>query len=158
MRRRDTARIILVNELERVLLVRYEELVPADPRLTGPMSFWVPPGGGVMDGESFEAAVVGEVEEETGVRIPVDGLQWIWIRDHQLMHEGKLKHFHERYFVLNVRTPARLYNRTDEPILDMHWWSRDEIERSSETFFPQGLAGLLGDAIAGRYQRTPIAI
>lgn len=158
MLRRDTARIILVNELERVLLVRYEELVPADPRLSGPMSFWVPPGGGVMDGESFEAAVVREVEEETGVRIPVDGLPWIWIRDHQLMHEGKLKHFHERYFVFKVRTPDRLRNRTDESILDMRWWSCDEIERSSETFFPQGLAWLLPEVIAGRHPAKPIAI
>lgn len=158
MRRRDTARIILLNEQERVLLVRYEELVPADPKLTGPMSFWVPPGGGVIDGETFEAAIVREIEEETGMALPAGRFPWIWTRDHQLMHGGELKHFHERYFVARVETPSRMWNRTDEPILDMEWWSRDEIERSNETFFPKGLAGLLSDAIAGRYPTTPIAI
>lgn len=158
MCRRDTARIILLNEQERVLLVRYEELVPADPKLTGPMSFWVPPGGGVMEGETFEAAIAREIEEETGMEIPVDALPWVWTRDHQLMHQGELKHFHERYFVLKVQPPERLHNRTDEPILDMRWWSCDEIERSSETFFPQGLINVLPDAIAGRYPANPIAI
>lgn len=158
MRRRDTARILLINEQERVLLMRYEELVPSDPRLRGPMSFWVPPGGGVMEGETFEAAIAREIEEETGMEIPAASLPWIWTRDHQLMHQGEPKHFHERFFVLKVQTPRRLHNRTDEPIQDMRWWSRDEIERSSETFFPQGLARLLSDAIAGRYPAKPIAI
>lgn len=138
--------------------MRYEELVPADPTLTGPMSFWVPPGGGVMDGETFEDTIAREVEEETGVRIPVHCLAWIWTRDHQLMHQGELKHFHERYFVSRVRTPSRLHNRTDEPILDMRWWSCEEIARSGETFFPQGLAALLPDAIAGRHRASPLAI
>lgn len=158
MRRRDTARILLINEQERVLLMRYEELVPSDPRLTGPMWFWVPPGGGVMEGETFEAAVAREVEEETGIELSSRPLPLIWTRDHQLLHEGELKHFHERYFVSKVGTPARLHNRTDEPILDMRWWSCDEIDCSAETFFPQGLAKLLPDVIAGRYPPKPIAI
>ncbi len=158
MRVRNTARIILLNELDRVLLVRYEELVPADPKLTGPMSFWVPPGGGVMEGETFEAAIAREIEEETGMWIAVDALPWIWTRDHQLMHQGELKHFHERFFVLKVRTPDRLHNRTDEPILEMRWWSGDNIKRSRDTFFPQGLGGLLSDVVAGHYPAAPIAI
>lgn len=154
---RNAARIILINEQERVLLMRYEELVPADPRLIGPMSFWVPPGGGVKEGESFEAAVVREVEEETGIALTGE-LPWIWTRDHELMHEGELKHFHERYFVSRTRSPATLRNRTDEPILDMWWWELDDIVRSNETFFPQGLARLLPNAISGRQPSKPIAI
>lgn len=149
---------MLIDDQERVLLMRYEELVPADPKLTGPMSFWVPPGGGVMEGETFEAAIAREIEEETGMRIPVDALPWIWTRDHQLMHRGELKHFHERYFVSKVQTPERLHNRTDEPIMEMRWWSHEEIERSSETFFPQGLERLLLDVLTGRHPAEPIHI
>lgn len=137
--------------------MRYEELVPADPRLTGPMSFWVPPGGGLEEGESFEAAVVREVEEETGIVITGDP-PWVWTRDHELMHEGELKHFHERYFVSCVRTPTTLRNRTDEPILDARWWSQEDIERSDETFFPRGLARLLPDVMNDRLPLKPIAI
>lgn len=158
MRIRNTARIVLLDARDRMLLARYEELVPADPRLTGPMSFWVPPGGGVIDGESFEDAIRREIEEETGMELATGHLPWIWTRDHQLMHEGELKHFHERYFVLRVDPPDRLHNRTDEPILDMRWWSLSEIERSNETIFPQRLAALLGRVLSGDVPNQPLAI
>lgn len=158
MRRRDTARIILINEQERVLLMRYEELVPSDPRLRGPMSFWVPPGGGVLEGETFEAAVAREIEEETGIMLSSGPPPWIWTRDHQLMHEGELKHFHERYFVSRVATPERLWNRTNEPILEMKWWSPEEIKQDGGTFFPAGLSQLLGPIVRGDLPSEPQAI
>ena len=157
MRTRNTARIILSDERDRVLLVQYYEQASSDPKLAGPMSFWVPPGGGVHEGETFEAAVVREIEEETD--IVLDGhLPWIWTRDHELLHNGELKRLHERFFVSRVKAPAMLRNRTDEPIIDTHWWTLDGIAASSETFFPPGLATLLIPVFGGQRPETPIAI
>ncbi|MGD1915621.1 MAG: NUDIX hydrolase [Phycisphaerales bacterium] len=157
MRTRNTARVILIDEHDRVLLVKYHEQTPSDPKLTGPMSFWVPPCGGVHEGETFEAAIIREIAEETGIELAGD-LPWIWTRDHELMHSGELKHFHERYFVSRIQAHATLHNSTDEPIIDMRWWALDDIARSGETFFPQGLAELLVPVLEGRPPASPIAI
>ncbi len=137
--------------------MKYHERTPSDPTLTKPMSFWVPPGGDVHEDETFEAAVVREIEEETGIVLKGD-LPWIWTRDHQLMYEGELRHFHERYFVARVEAPAKLHNRTDEPIIDARWWKLEDIEASSETFFPQGLASLLVPVLQNRMADSPIVI
>ena len=121
------------------------------------LALWVPPGGDVHEDETFEAAVVREIEEETGIVLKGD-LPWIWTRDHQLMYEGELRHFHERYFVARVEAPAKLHNRTDEPIIDARWWKLEDIEASSETFFPQGLASLLVPVLQNRMADSPIVI
>lgn len=47
-----------------MLLINHKNLTESD--------FWAPPGGGISFGESAEACVIREFEEETGLTISVD--------------------------------------------------------------------------------------
>ena len=51
----------------RVLLVRHE-------RPSAPEPYWVPPGGGVLSGETLQAAALRELAEETGYEGEVVGV------------------------------------------------------------------------------------
>lgn len=64
MRRRLSARFLIVDQAGRVLLFRF---VDARGPLSG-QDFWGTPGGGVEDGETLEQAALRELQEETGLR------------------------------------------------------------------------------------------
>ena len=53
---RPTARLIVLNERDQVLLLRLEGESE---------TFWMPPGGGLKAGESYEQAARRELREET---------------------------------------------------------------------------------------------
>lgn len=59
----------LVFDGNRLLLVNHRKANIYD--------FWVAPGGGVMDTESLEEAVVREVKEETGLDVKTERLLYI---------------------------------------------------------------------------------
>jgi len=64
MRRRLSARFLILDEAGRVLLFRFVYK-------RGPLAghdFWGTPGGGVEDGETLEQAALRELVEETGLR------------------------------------------------------------------------------------------
>jgi len=65
---RISAGVIAEHE-GRVLLVRHV--------LPGRYDFWVAPGGGVKDEESYEEAAAREVREETGLNVSVGRLLYI---------------------------------------------------------------------------------
>ena len=94
---RKASRIIVVNDHNETLLVRYEESKPADPRLKIKV-YWVPPGGGVSEGETFEDAAICELYEETG--ISVSSVIHVWLRERELVRKGTLTLYQEGYFCL----------------------------------------------------------
>jgi len=62
MRERLTARVVLLDPQDRVLLLKGR--LPSQPQ--GP-SFWFTVGGGLEDGESLAEAALRETLEETGL-------------------------------------------------------------------------------------------
>jgi 8-oxo-dGTP diphosphatase len=59
----------IVEHEARILLVRHV--------LPGKYDFWVAPGGGVKEDESYEEAAAREVKEETGLAVNVGRLLYI---------------------------------------------------------------------------------
>lgn len=144
MRQRDSARVLLVDGIGRLLLYCAEDrtvLVPGQPP---PDRFWVTVGGAVEPGETFEDAARREVFEETGIRDMELG-RWIWEREIVLDWRGDLVRSYERYFLASTPATAVTASNLNESEQDVfkgyRWWSAEELlEREpSETFKPPEL-------------------
>ena len=116
-RHRCAARVFLLDEDGRVLLLRFEM---GDPDL--PPDFWATPGGGVEAGETELAAA-----------------QWI--------EGGIAVHSEDAFFLGRCgRTTPVLSGVTDAErrvLKEMRWWTLAELTATEEQVFPPGLAGLL---------------
>ena len=157
MRSRQSARVIVINPRREVLLLKYEDDEPMDPARPHLLAYWIPPGGGVKHGESFEDAAARELEEETGIQLSSVG-PWVWTRELQLTHRGELKRFHERYFVAWEAAPRELRHRTREKIRYARWWSPQAMRDSGDAFLPEGFAKLLEPLVAGQLPSVPRTI
>jgi 8-oxo-dGTP pyrophosphatase MutT (NUDIX family) len=152
MRIRKSARVVLVNERGEVFLFRHSGLL---------RSYWVLPGGGFEDGETWEAAAIREMWEETGISgVPLGPL--LWTRQAHDRHQGEEVIQDERYYLVRCGMPEvtsehqldeekRLYTRS-------RWWSLEAIRQSSETLYPERLADLLLPVIEGRISPSPLRL
>ncbi|HWF44609.1 MAG TPA: NUDIX domain-containing protein [Candidatus Kapabacteria bacterium] len=145
LRIRRTARVILLNDWNEILMIQHSDNVPANPKEPDRLTYWVAPGGGVEDGETYEEAAIRELKEETGV--DVEGLErCILERDIDLVYSGELVTSRECFFLVRIvgrPLPIRFKIEPAENISDFQWWSLSEIEKSNETFFPEGLVDLI---------------
>lgn len=157
MKVRRVARVVVVNPAGAVLLVRYEDAAPIDPSAPQRVVYWVPPGGGLDEGESFEQAARREVEEETGIELVKLGPP-IWHRELPLVHRGQTKLQQERYFVAWAQPTRPPRNRTSETIEEIRWWTVAEMRASTETFLPDGFLELVAPVVAGDVPLAPIQI
>lgn len=157
MRTRQSARIVVLSRAGAVLLVRANDSKPVDPGKPGLLAYWVPPGGGVDEGESFESAAIRELEEETGIELSEVGPH-VWTRERQLMYRGELRTYLERYFIAWADPPRQLRNRTAEKIEEIRWWTLDEMRVSTETFLPEGFVDLVAPLVTGDVPPEPIEI
>jgi 8-oxo-dGTP pyrophosphatase MutT (NUDIX family) len=159
MRIRPTARLIVLGADDRVLLFRYEDATPLDPRRPKLLTYWATPGGGLEPGETYEQAGVRELWEETGVRVPEIG-PWVWSRE-KVLHfpDGPLL-FHERYYVVRAPSAAvRIENMEggERRVYREHrWWSLEELRTIGETVSPEGFADLLEPILRGRMPARPV--
>ena len=134
---RRAARVLLLDEDRRVLLVRF--------RYHG-KSWWVAPGGGLEDDETHEDAARREVAEETGFELDELG-PCVWTREHVFRFEGRLYCQQERYFVASV--PAfeprpKLLGAAEVGVFGgLRWWTLPELEDTDEEFAPADLPALV---------------
>jgi 8-oxo-dGTP pyrophosphatase MutT (NUDIX family) len=139
LRLREAARVLVVDEDERVLLVRFE--------LPGRAPVWATVGGGLEPGETHEDAARRELAEEAGLEGVELGAP-VWTRTALFEFGRSWDGQSERYFL--VRTPAfepnprHSWERLNaEWVTALRWWTLDEVERSDEVFAPRRLAELL---------------
>lgn len=137
---RYAVRVLLFDEADRVLLVRFWD---------GDRSWWCTPGGGIEPGETEEEAARREVREELGT--DAVGLRpCIWTRRHIGVFRGQPFDQSERIYLARTAafrprpTPAALREHREE---DIRWWTLEELTASGEEFAPRRLPELVGEII-----------
>jgi 8-oxo-dGTP pyrophosphatase MutT (NUDIX family) len=157
MRERLTARVLLLDPADRILLMKGR--LPDNP--DGP-AFWYSVGGGIEDGETLHEAAAREVIEETGLTDAVLG-PTVW-RDEVILRDidGEERLFKQFYLVARTAggDPSRDGWQAHERRLtdDMRWWTLNELQRTDDAVFPAGMALLLADVVAGHVAAEPLLI
>ncbi|MFM2411926.1 MAG: hypothetical protein RLZZ587_259 [Actinomycetota bacterium] len=142
---RETARIVLQDRDGRflLLLTHFDAGVGLPPR-------WITPGGGIDEGETVLAAAVRELREETGMVVEPEALGgvvaelpgwWDW-SDGERFHS-----YVDHFFALTVdRFELDTSGWTESErhdVLDIRWWSLDEIDAEQPFLGPEGLKAVL---------------
>lgn len=150
---RHTVRVLLVDELDRVLLFQGQD--PATPLNI----YWCPVGGGIEPGESPEVAARREVREETGL-IDFDLGPHIWNRQDKYSFNGKDIHVSEKWFFSRVSAfeidTRALFGLERAAFLGYRWWTQSELDVTTEIMTPRQLAPLLKDLILNGTPDAPL--
>jgi 8-oxo-dGTP pyrophosphatase MutT (NUDIX family) len=136
---REAARLLLLDDGNRVLLVQFEN--------GRGVRWWAAPGGGVESGETIEQALAREAKEELGLA-DVGAAQFTFEREVIFENlQGATIRQHEHFFVDRCRShevPAeQLVHLRNEGVVAVRWWTADELRDTDELVFPEGLVELL---------------
>ena len=146
LRFRRAARVILLDDDDRVLLIRGHDVDQPE------RSWWFTVGGGIDPGEDARSAAVREVREETGLVLEAAELVGpVFTRSAVFDFFAESCRQDEEIFL------ARVVVRDDDTVLsrdgwtdleldvldELRWWELDALRRVTEEVFPQGLADLV---------------
>ncbi len=150
---RHTARVLLVDELGRLLLFQGQD--PANPSDI----YWCPVGGGIEAGESPEDAAKREVREETGL-IDFDLGSHVWNRQDEYTFNGMEYHVKETWFLSRVSTfeidTTSLFGLERIAFLQYRWWTQRELDGTTEIMTPRQLAPMLKDLMLNGVPEVPL--
>ena len=142
---RHTARVLLMNKEDRLLLFKYQ-----DGRRS--RHSWLTPGGGIDDGEAVDVAAARELLEETGLVVPPGELGGLVAATGGYADFGWVKgamredYFFHRVDSLDIDTSGfTSYER--KTISEHRWWSIADLEATDERVVPWGLAPLLASIL-----------
>ncbi len=143
---RRAARVILLDEHERILLFRGCD--PDRPERT----FWFTPGGGLDPGETPAECAAREVREETGLSDVRIGPR-VWTRRAVFRILGTVYDQREDFFLASCASFAvdtAGFTDIERRSVSAHrWWTVEEIAGSDEHFAPADLAARLRELLVG---------
>lgn len=159
-RERASARVVLVDEQDRVLLVRF---VDDGAIVVGGHSpdatYWATVGGGVEPGESLEDAAHREVYEETGIVSFTLGPE-VHLRRLDVNLRGEPITAVEHFFAGWVAQADPVLHHLDPlehgVLVEHRWWRPDELAADDrlETIYPRSIARIAAAAIDARRDRA----
>lgn len=147
MRSRPSARLLLIDQQNRILLFRF---VFQDGALAG-TEFWATPGGELAAGETFEEAAKRELFEETGIQADIGDKHIAELEFVLPLPNGENVVAKERFFV--VRTKDNSINRDNQTdveikvMADHKWWDIGDLRVTTETVYPENIVDILAKAI-----------
>ena len=155
-RERPSARVVLVDDQERVLLARLidDGAVVVDGQRPE-STYWVTVGGGVEPGETLADAAHRELFEETGIRAFTLGPQ-VHLRRLPLTLRDEPIVAVEHYFAGWVSSAEASLDHLDPAergvLVEHRWWSHAELADPARTatVYPRSIARVAADAIAAR--------
>jgi 8-oxo-dGTP pyrophosphatase MutT (NUDIX family) len=154
---RPSARVIVVDETENVLLFRIVDALDAKPPV------WITPGGGIEPGEPLAVAAARELREETGVVVAPDALGApIAVCRGDWAFRGVPLYSVDWFFALRVPR----FEPSDEGWEDLErelhaswrWWPADELDEAPEVILPSGLAQVVRRIFLGSVVSEPIEL
>jgi 8-oxo-dGTP pyrophosphatase MutT (NUDIX family) len=143
---RAASRVLVLDRNDRLLYLQAREGQTK-------REFWVMPGGGLEQGETFVDAAIREVMEETGLEIDLGPC--VWTRHHLYQWEGRNHNQFEAYFVARTNSTEVQAPKPDNYIHGHRWWSQDQLRQSDAGFAPAAIATLLVPILAGEFPEVP---
>lgn len=153
-RLRPAVRAIVLDPADRILLVRF-----SFPGRT----VWACPGGGIEDGETGEAAIRRELDEEAGMADFEVG-PCVWVREHVIpLFGGRWDGQAERFYLVRARAFEPRPRLTAEElaaeyVTAVRWWTAEELGTAAGLFAPRRLPVLLRNLLRDGPGSVPIDV